>query len=222
MYGYVWEGERAGVTRQRIGGVWFAVATVPSSGRLLAGYRRGRVLRKLRRQGIRTCVLPSALTTEAARWGLREMPVQELRLALLPQLLDMRGDLRRATAVLRADCADAAVYRAAAVLASRVRYVTLQVGAGGEALAEALRRRFGLCAGSVEGAALTVSFGGAPEHGAVICLGEDCGRYQRLTYEMPEGLLDPWPVSEQLLAALYQAGEIKKEEIRVKTIAPNA
>ena len=221
MYGYVREGERAGVTRQRIGGVWFAVATVPPSG-LLAGYRRGRVLRKLRRQGIRTCVLPSALTAEAARWGLREMPVQELRLALLPQLLDMRGDLRRATAVLRADCADAAVYRAAAVLASRVRYVTLQVDAGGEALAEALRRRFGLCAGSVEGAALTVSFGGAPEHSAVICLGEDCGRYQRLTYEMPEGLLDPWPVSEQLLAALYQAGEIKKEEIRVKTIAPNA
>ena len=37
MYGYVREGERAGVTRQRIGGVWFAVATVPSSG-LLAGY----------------------------------------------------------------------------------------------------------------------------------------------------------------------------------------
>ena len=88
MYGYVREGERAGVTRQRIGGVWFAVATVPPSG-LLAGYRRGRVLRKLRRQGIRTCVLPSALTAEAARWGLREMPVQELRLALLPQLLDI-------------------------------------------------------------------------------------------------------------------------------------
>lgn len=221
MYGYVREGERAGVTRQRIGGVWFAVATVPSSG-LLAGYRRGRALRKLRRQGVRTCVLPSGLTAEAARWGLGAMPVQELRLALLPQLLDMQGDLRRATAVLRADCADAAVYRAAAVLASRVRYVILQVGAGGTALAEALRRRFGLCAGSVESAALTVSFGGAPEQGAVICLGADCGRYQRLTYGAPEELLGPWPPSEQLLAALYQAGEIKKEEIRVKTIAPNA
>lgn len=221
MYGYVTEGRPCGLTRQRIGGVWFAVAAVPVSG-LLAGARRALLLRKLRRQGVRTCVLPPGLAGEGARWGLAPVPVHELRLALLPQLLDMQGDLRRKTVLLRAGRVSPAVSRAAAVLAVRARYVTLQVGAGGELLAEQLRRRFGLCAGSVETAALTVSFGGAPENGNTICLGEDCGRYQQLTYGLPEGAVGQWPVSEQLLAVLFQAGEIKKEEIRVKTIASNA
>ena len=162
------------------------------------------------------------LEAEAARWGLEPIAVQELRLALLPRLLDLQGDLRRATALLRADCVTADVYRAAAVLAGRVRYLTLAVGGGEEALARALRQRFGLCTGSVERPAVTVSFGGAPEDGGTICLGQDCRRWQRVTYGLAEDMPGPWPVSEQLLAVLFQAGEIKKEQIQVKTIAFNA
>lgn len=221
MYGYVEEGKFSGVTRRQLGGVWFAVATVPTTGPLLR-LRRALVLRKLRRQGIQTCVIPPALTIETERLGLRPVPVHELRLALLPQLLDRWGDLRRKTVLLRADCATADVCRAAAVLAARARYITLRVGAGGNALAEMLRRRFGLCTGSVERAALTVSFGGLPENGDTICLGSDCALYQCMTYAVPERIRGQWPVSEQLLAVLFQAGEIKKEEIRVKTIGINA
>ena len=68
---------------------------------------------------------------------------------------------------------------------------------------------------------MTVSFGGAPSENT-ICLGEDCRRYQRVTYDVPEGMPGPWPVSESLLAVLFEAGAIKKEQIRVKTIAFNA
>ena len=50
MYGYVMEGGRASLTMRQIGGVWFAVAVLPRSG-FLAAYRRGRLLRRLRRQG---------------------------------------------------------------------------------------------------------------------------------------------------------------------------
>lgn len=220
MYGYVMEGGCASLTVQRIGGVWFAVAVLPQSG-LLATYRRGRLLRRLRRQGIRQCVLSITLTAEAERYGLHGVAVEGLRLALLPQLLDMQGDLRRKTAVLRAEYVSPAVYRAAVVLAGRVRYLALEIERGGEELARQLRQRFGLCTGRVVEPAVTVSFAGMPE-GNAICLGQDCQRFQQVTYELPEGLLEPWPVSEQLVAVLFEAGEIKKEEIRVKTIAPNA
>ena len=178
-------------------------------------------MRRLRRQGIVRCVLPSSLTAEAERYGLHGVAVEGLRLALLPQLLDMQGDLRRKTAVLRAEYVSPAVYRAAAVLAGRVRYLALEVERGGEELARQLRQRFGLCTGRVGEPAVTVSFSGMPQ-GEVICLGQDCQRFQQIAYALPEGLLEPWPASEQLLAVLFEAGEIKKEQIRVKTIAPNA
>ena len=101
MYGYVMEGGRASLTMRQIGGVWFAVAVLTRSG-FLAAYRRGRLLRRQRRQGIVRCVLPSSLTAEAGRYGLHGVAVEGLRLALLPQLLDMQGDLRRKTSELRA------------------------------------------------------------------------------------------------------------------------
>ena len=82
MYGYVMEGGRASLTMRQIGGVWFAVAVLPRSG-FLAAYRRGRLLRRLRRQGIVRCVLPFSLTAEAERYGLHGVAVEGLRLALL-------------------------------------------------------------------------------------------------------------------------------------------
>ena len=130
MYGYVMEGGRASLTMRQIGGVWFAVAVLPRSG-FLAAYRRGRLLRRLRRQGIVRCVLPSSLTAEAERYGLHGVAVEGLRLALLPQLLDMQGDLRRKTAVLRAEYVSPAVYRAAAVLAAKSGTVTWASWNGG-------------------------------------------------------------------------------------------
>ena len=163
----------------------------------------------------------AGLEAEAARWGLLPVEVSPLRLAMLHQLLDTCGDLRRGTAVLRAECATPTVYRAAVVLAGRVRYLSLELDNGGEALEQALRQRFGLCLGRVGQPAVTVSFGGAPSENT-ICLGEDCRHYQRVTYDVPEGMPGPWPVSEPLLAVLFEAGAIKKEQIRVKTIAFNA
>ena len=109
---------------------------------------------------------------------------------------------------------------AAAVLARRVRYLSLEVGSGREVLERILWEQFGLTVCGVGQAAVTVSFGGAPS-GNTICLGEDCRRYQRLTYRLTAGEPES-EVPEQLLAVLFEAGEIKKEQIRVKTIEPNA
>ena len=220
MYGYVSLGKHSAVTAENIGGVWFMTAALPETGPL-AAYRRRLVWRALRRRGVSRCVMPTALEAEAARWGLFPVEVCRLRLAMLHQLLDTCGDLRRGTAVLQAECATPAVYRAAVVLAGRARYLSLELDNGGEALEQALRQRFGLCLGRVGQPAVTVSFDGAPTENT-ICLGEDCHRYQRVTYDVPEGMPGPWPVSEPLLAVLFEAGTIKKEQIRVKTIVSNA
>ena len=218
MYGYVTLGTAA-VSRRQIAGVWFAAAAVPERG-LLARYRRRFVWRRLHRWGVRRCVLPEVLETEAARWGIFPVEVQRLRQALLPQLLDRQGDLRRKTAALQAAHVTAAVANAAMVLARRVRYLSLEIGSGREVLERILWERFGLTVCGVGQAAVTVSFGGAPA-GNTICLGEDCRRYQRLTYRLTAGEPEN-EVPEQLLAVLFEAGEIKKEQIRVKTIESNA
>ena len=219
MYGYVTLGTPAVVTRRRIEGVWFMAAVLPESGILLR-LRRRFVWRKLRRCGVRRCVMPETLEHEAARWGILPVEVQRLRQALLPQLLDRQGDLRRKTAALRAEHVTAAVAEAAAVLARRVRYLSLEIGSGREVLERILWERFGLTVCGVGQAAVTVSFGGAPS-GNTICLGEDCRRYQKLTYRLTAG--EPGEeLPEQLLAVLFEAGEIKKEQIRVKTIESNA
>ena len=219
MYGYVTLGTSAAVTRRRIEGVWFMAAVLPESGILLR-LRRRFIWRKLRRRGVRRCVMPETLKAEAARWGILPVEVHRLRQALLPQLLDRQGDLRRKTAALQAAHVTAAVAEAAVLLARRVRYLSLEIGSGGEELERLLWERFGLTACGVGQAAVTVSFGGAPS-GSTICLGEDCRRYQKLTYRLTAG--GPGEeVPEQLLAVLFETGEIKKEQIRVKTIEPNA
>lgn len=216
MYGYVEVGRGRLPDLRQIGGVWFLAVTVPPGGGL-AKYHRRYLLRRLSRVGATRCVLPPEVTEEAARCGLQPVEVQSLRLAMLPQLLDVRGDLRRETAVLQASCVTPAVYAAAAALAVRVRYLSLEVDSGGEMLARALRERFGLCAGRVGHPAVTVSFGGVPGENT-LCLGQDCQRWQTIQYELTGDLPVVWPPPEQLLAVLFEAGEIKKEQIRVKTI----
>ena len=219
MYGYVTLGRPAAVAQRRIEGVWFMAAVLPESGILLR-LRRRFIWQKLRRRGVRRCVMPETLKAEAARWGILPVEVHRLRQALLPQLLDRQGDLRRKTAALQAAHVTAAVAEAAVLLARRARYLSLEIGSGREVLERILWERFGLTVCGVGQAAVTVSFGGAPS-GNTICLGEDCRRYQRLTYRLTEGEPEN-EVPEQLLAVLFEAGEIKKEQIRVKTIEPNA
>lgn len=219
MYGYVTLGTPAAVAQRRIEGVWFMAAVLPESGILLR-LRRRFIWRKLHHRGVRRCVMPEMLEAEAARWGILPVKVCRLRQALLPQLLDRQGDLRRKTAALQAEYVTAAVAEAAVLLARRVRYLSLEIGSGREVLERILWERFGLTVCGVGQAAVTVSFGGAPS-GNTICLGEDCRRYQRLTYRLAAGEPEN-EVPEQLLAVLFEAGEIKKEQIRVKTIEPNA
>lgn len=209
MYGYLAEGHGE-MNVSTIHGVPFLTAALPVTG-AFCRLRRRRLWRQLRRAGVRYCVMPRQWDREAAQWGLIPVEVAPLRLALLDEYLDLCPDVRRGTAALCARYADAAVQHAAAVLARRARYVTLTLDQGGEVLAQELQRRCGLCVGSVERAAVTLDFTGCVS-GAVIL-----GETGEGIYEVGGQLMQ-----ERLVAALFTAQALKKEEICVKSLPINA
>lgn len=218
MYGYIETGACRRPCRRLVGGVWFLAAAVREGNGLTARMCRRAVFRQMHRLGVRRCVMPEILWEEAARWGLLPVEIYPLRRAVLPQLLEQYTLLRLGCAVLRSPYTDGAVWEAASILARRVRYLALEIPRGGEELALALRSRYGLCPGALTRAAVTVSFAGAPCDGQTICLGDDCGRYQTVSYVLPDTLPPDCAAPEQLLAVLWEAEILKKEALKIKSI----
>ena len=215
MVAYVTAG-KGKAERRQVRGVWFWVVPMPMEG-VLASVGRKRRWRELRRMGVRRGIVPRELRQEGGKWGIQSVEVYPLRRAVWEQMLSQQGG----TAAIRAGHVDAAVRDCAAVLARRFRYLRLETGWGTDALQQELLRRYGLSAGGGMAAELTVSFGGEPTGEREICLGEDCGRWQKMEYEKIEGL-EEWEFSEELLCVLFQSGGVKKEEIRVKRLTSNA
>ena len=220
MYGYVVEGQVGSMDCRQILGMWFWRLTLPVGGSFL-GLRRRRWWHRLQSAGVRCAVLPDHLAAEGVRWGIEPVEVCSLRRAMLPQILDRCPSLSGKSVRLAAPYVTAAVGAAAEVLARRARYVDLQVGRGGEALALHLQREFGLAVGAVGTVALTVDFGSG-SLGRCIYLGEDCAARQQVVYHAEKLASVGIEVQEQLLSALFGAGYLEKEEIQVKTILFNA
>ena len=220
MYGYVQEGREGSVEMRQIAGMWFCALTLPVGGSFL-GLRRRRWWRKLQKAGVRRAVLSAHLAAEGLQWGIAAVEVYSLRRALLGKILDCCPPLTGKTVRLTAPCVTAAVGEAAEVLAQRGRYVDLQVGRGGEALAAHLQRRYGLAVGAVGTVALTVDFG-CGSLGRCIALGEDCTARQQVVYHVEKLASVGVEPQEQLLSALFGAGYLEKEEIQVKSILFNA
>lgn len=221
MYGYIRQGQRTVLTREVIGGVPFWVLT---TGR---GWQRLRVrslLRRLARHGVRIAVFEGdTWQTAAARYGIRPVPVGALRLAKLGELLDcVCPALSGKTVRLAVGENGGTARQAAQVLAKRARYIEL-TPPGQTALAQWLLARYGVAAGSGgQQAAATVWCGTADSasEGPAIYLGADCAARQEVRYEAAG--LAPWPVSEQLLAALLAADGWEASEIRVVSVVSRA
>lgn len=221
MYGYIRQGQRTVLTREVIGGVPFWVLT---AGR---GWQRLRVrslLCRLARHGVRTAVFEGdTWQTAAARYGIRPVPVGALRLAKLEELLDcVCPALSGKTVRLAVGENGGTARQAAQVLAKRARYIEL-TPPGQTALAQWLLARYGVAAGSGgQQAAATVWCGTADSvsEGPAIYLGADCAARQEVRYEAAG--LAPWPVSEQLLAALLAADGWEASEIRVVSVVSRA
>ena len=85
-----------------------------------------------------------------------------------------------------------------------------------------LLAQYGLAAGCCgHTPAVTVHLGPAPERqDAAVYLGPDCAARQQVTYAAPG--LGPWPVTEQLLAALTAAEQWEPSEIHVVSVTSRA
>ena len=221
MYGYIRQGQRTVLTREVIGGVPFWVLT---AGR---GWQRLRVrslLRRLARHGVRTAVVEDdTWQTAAARYGIHPVPVGALRLAKLEELLDCLCPALSGKTVRLCVGKDGGTARQAAqVLAKRARYIEL-TPPGQTALAQWLLARYGVAAGSGGQQAAAVVWCGTADsvsEGPAIYLGADCAARQEVRYEAAG--LAPWPVSEQLLAALLAADGWEASEIHVVSVVSRA
>lgn len=221
MYGYIRQGQRTVLTREVIGGVPFWVLT---AGR---GWQRLRVrslLRRLARHGVRTAVFEGdTWQTAAARYGIHPVPVGALRLAKLEELLDCLCPALSGKTVRLCVGKDGGTARQAAqVLAKRARYIEL-TPPGQTALAQWLLARYGMAAGSGGQQAAAVVWCGTADsvsEGPAIYLGADCAARQEVRYEAAG--LAPWPVSEQLLAALLAADGWEASEIHVVSLVSRA
>lgn len=221
MYGYIRQGQRTVLTREVIGGVPFWVLT---TGR---GWQRLRVrslLCRLARHGVRTAVFEGdTWQTAAARYGIHPVPVGALRLAKLEEMLDcVCPALSGKTVRLAVGENGGTARQAAQVLAKRARYIEL-TPPGQTALAQWLLARYGVAAGSGGQQAAAVVWCGTADsvsEGPAIYLGADCAARQEVRYEAAG--LAPWPVSEQLLAALLAADGWEASEIHVVSVMSRA
>ena len=221
MYGYIRQGQRTVLTREVIGGVPFRVLT---AGRGWQRLRVRRLLCRLARPGVRTAVFEGdTWQTAAARYGIHPVPVGALRLAKLEELLDcLCPALSGKTVRLCVGKDGGAARQAAQVLARRARYIEL-TPPGQTALAHWLLARYGVAAGSGGQQAAAVVWCGTADsvsEGPAIYLGADCAARQEVRYEAAG--LAPWPVSEQLLAALLAADGWEASEIHVVSVVSRA
>ena len=221
MYGYIRQGQRTVLTREVIGGVPFWVLT---AGR---GWQRlwvRSLLRRLARHGVRTAVFEGdTWQTAAARYDIHPVPVGALRLAKLEELLDCLCPALSGKTVRLCVGKDGGTARQVAqVLAKRARYIEL-TPPGQTALAQWLLARYGVAAGSGGQQAAAVVWCGTADsvsEGPAIYLGADCAARQEVRYEAAG--LAPWPVSEQLLAALLAADGWEASEIHVVSVVSRA
>lgn len=225
MLGYlIWQEEgRPAVTLERrtIGGAVFLVLDARGRERRLRR-RIDRAVEEMARRGVRRWVVPENWP-EAWRRSVAPVPVYPLRRALLSQMLDclcarQSLDLRNETALLSAPRADEPVRRAAELLSRRCRYLVLQME-GAEGLYQDLWRRFGLSPGMGQGGKprLQVSFGEPLEGIPALLLGPDCQQRQTVIYGLTACPEAPFP-GEQTAAALWSAGALSPEEIRVRAV----
>lgn len=221
MYGYIRQGQRTVLTREVIGGVPFWVLT---AGRGWQRLRARSLLCRLARHGVRTAVFEDdTWQTAAARYGIHPVPVGALRLAKLEELLDCLCPALSGKTVRLCVGKDGGMARQAAqVLAKRARYIEL-TPPGQTALAQWLLARYGVAAGSGGQQAAAVVWCGTADsvsEGPAIYLGADCAARQEVRYKAAG--LAPWPVSEQLLAALLAADGWEASEIHVVSVVSRA
>lgn len=201
-----------------IGGARFHAVYVAEGDSVRAKLSARAAARALRRAGVRSAVFPPDYPYRSifARFGVLAPSLAPLYRATAAQIvrryMEQRGIVpRSATIVFAASAVTPELRRCVESLCADVRYITLAVPRGGNALADALRREFGVAAhpGTPDTAAgLTVVFDDIPTVGNVLRLDEAL----RVSYDNAP--------STELLAALWRMGAFHAASARVLAVDP--
>ena len=217
--------------RRTVLGLPMAVVTVENPGRGSELFLRRRVrkaCKRMRRLGVRQVILPKdfRFSTVVEETGLQPVPTEPLRQRLAAKLVEAALADRGVTG----SCVEIAVsavrltgevVRTVTELCLRYRYVTLSVPGGGGALAERLRREYGVALRLEppgKGAAAAVYFDPDPVgEASPVCLRLwEPGRWEEvLLPPEQEAELPPEADRGQLLSALVQAGAVSAGQLRV-------
>ncbi|NLU23604.1 MAG: hypothetical protein GXW99_02565 [Clostridiales bacterium] len=235
MFGYIdWQETgkgRVALRRESICGVCFLTIEVGRRGGLFFDRRLRRTIGKMKEAGVRRAVFPQHFPWEDAfrAAGIVPLPEEGLRARLLEQLVyltcvEEKMPLSAATAAIYATGETKEACQAGRLLAEKCRYLRLSFQNGSRELERELRFRYGVSPSSAgQKPDLIVSFLDEPptaEKTPVIDLGRNCRR-QIITYELPPETV-AWigdrPVTSQLITALFEAGRLSLEAIRVKTL----
>jgi len=200
-----------------IEGVRFRTVSVAPGKSFRAGLSARAAARTLRREGVRLAVFPPDCAYRAvfAKHGIAAPPLAPLYRAaaagIVTRYLAQRGvEARRALLTFAADCVTPELCRCVRTLCADVRYIALAVPRGG-ALAQALRRDFGVAAqvGPLDAllrADLIVTFDDTPAEGAVLRLDERL----RVVFDSEH--------PNELLALLWRAGALDAASLRVRDV----
>lgn len=183
-------------------------------------HRLSRAARLLKRQGVHTVLMPKDFDRWDifARQGLTGVNVLPLYRAMADKLvlaeLKRRGvEPQKACVILRGEQVDADLARTARALCPRVRSVAIQTQWGAQHLSRELYWEFGAVAATGERGDVTVCFGGERQEGELGL----CTQPELLGLELQaDGLTVPEELEwEPVLAALWQAGRLKAEQLYV-------
>ena len=212
-----WAADGVRLERVEVLGLPVLKVSLPAGG-VWAKRRMKKAARLLVRHGVRK-ILPTKGFDSwevPVRCGLRPVDPLPLYRSMGAELalaaLVVRGvDPSRAVVALAGEYADGDLVRTAQRLCPRVRMVVPVLEQGGEQLARDLYLRFGAAVDLETQSDLCVRFCGARKAGELVLCAEPDLIGLRLDASVPETELEKLP----LLTALWQAGRLKQEEIRV-------
>ena len=225
MLGYVqWrEGKETRAERITLYGAPFLAVRVERGSGLRQRFLMHRAAELLRREHVTCAVFPPdfpALTLFAS-YGVTELDIRALRGEKAEEIV--RAALRRrglrpgmATLALEGETLSRSAVNTALALARSVRYLSLRFP-NADALAERLRREYGVAAQHAGAADAVVRWGtGTAEEDALPLL---LPLYDAsLAVEYASDALPPEALREPMLAALLTAGALRAEELRVKSV----
>ena len=233
MWGYIKREECAGgkiwLSEEWIAGVRFAVLHCGIINTPWRQYRLVRKLHRMREWGVRQSIVPHEWETLCLREGIHPVSEAPLRQTLMEPLWDrfcrQNGlQIQGCTVCLQGSRRNPVTEQAAVLLSRKARYLVLELEDGQEQMSNWLRREYGLSVwrGGQQVAAKICCGKAMAQDMPTLWLGQDCEKYQQVTYSLNGVWRGEVEENPQLLTVLLTEGKLTPEDIEIKSVESHA